>query len=134
MSNFSAYLEQEIVGWLKASTFATAPTSLLCALSKASPLDDASGISEPVSMGYTRKAVDLGTPSSVNGVGTTVSGPTSVVVFGPASGTWGSITHWALYDNTGTNMLFHGAVTASKNVVAGDSFVINIDSLTIVVR
>ena len=134
MANFSSYLETQITSWLKASTFATAPTSLICALSTADPLDDASGIAEPVAMGYSRETIDLGTPSSVNGVGTTVTGPTAAVVFGPASGTWGSIAYWALYENTGTNMLFHGSVTAAKNVVSGDSFVVNANSLSIIIR
>jgi hypothetical protein len=134
MANFSTYIQEQFTSWLKAGTFATAPTSLICALSTADPLDDASGIAEPVAMGYSRETVDLGAASSVNGVGTTVTGPSAAVVFGPATGDWGSIAYWALYENAGTNMLFHGSVTAAKTVVSGDSFVVNANSLSIIIR
>ena len=134
MSSFSAYTEQQIVGWLRAATFATAPSSLILGLSTADPLDDGSGLAEPSGMNYSRKTVDLGVPSSVNGIGTTTTGPSTDVIFGPASGTWGSIGYWALFENAGTNMLLHGSVTAAKNVVSGDSFVVNANSLTIIIR
>ena len=134
MSAFSAYLEQEIIGFLKGTTVDAAPTSLLLALSTADPLDDKSGIAEPVAMGYARQTIVLGTPASSNGVGTTVTGPTTDLVFGPATGAWGSITHWAIFENTGTNMLLHGAITAPKDIASGDSFVVNADALTVIVR
>ena len=134
MSNFSTYLEQEIVNFLKGTDVDTAPTSLLLALSTADPLDDKSGIAEPSAMGYARKTIALGSLSSVNSTGTTVSGPTSDTIFGPASGSWGSITHWAIFENAGTNMLFHGEITTPKTISSGDSFVVNANALTIIVR
>jgi hypothetical protein len=134
MSSFSTYLEQEIVNFLKGTNVDTAPTSLLLALSTADPVDDKSGIAEPSAMGYARKTIVLGSLSSVNGTGTTVTGPTSDTIFGPATGSWGSITHWAIFENAGTNMLLHGSITAAKTVGNGDSFVVNANSLSIVVR
>ena len=134
MSNFSEYLQEEITSWVKGSTLATAPSSILLALSTADPLDDASGIAEPSAMNYARKTIALGTVTSVNGTGSTVSGPTSDTIFGAATGSWGTIAYWAIYENTGTNMLFHGSVSASKNIASGDSFVVNANSLTLIVR
>jgi hypothetical protein len=134
MSNFSEYLQEEVVNWLKGTDVDTAPTSLLLALSTADPLDDGSAIAEPVAKGYARKTIALGSLSSVNGTGTTVAGPTSDTIFGPATGSWGSITHWAIFENAGTNMLFHGSITAAKTIANGDSFVVNASALSIIVR
>jgi hypothetical protein len=85
-------------------------------------------------MGYARKTIAMGALSSVNGTGTTFTGPTSDTIFGPSSGSWGSITHWAIFENAGTNMLFHGSITAAKTVSSGDSFVVNANALSIVIR
>jgi hypothetical protein len=59
----------------------------------------------------------FGAPS--NGVSTN----SAAVEFDQATGSWGTITHMGLYDaSTSGNLLFHGALTASKVIDAGDVF------------
>jgi hypothetical protein len=44
------------------------------------------------------------------------------VNFNQASGPWGTITHWALFDaESAGDMLAHGALAASKEVVSGNT-------------
>jgi hypothetical protein len=48
---------------------------------------------------------------------------TSAVEFPTATGSWGTVTHTALYDaSTSGNMLAVGQLTASKSVGTGDVF------------
>ena len=44
------------------------------------------------------------------------------VTFPTASASWGTVTHFAVWDaSTSGNMLFHGALTASKTIDSGDT-------------
>jgi len=46
----------------------------------------------------------------------------AAITFGPASATWGTITHIGIFDASSTgNMLFHGALETSKTIASGDS-------------
>jgi len=132
--NGSTYLEQTTSDWVKGVAIDAPPAGLLLALSTADPLDDGSGIAEPVGLGYARQAFLFGAYASVVGVGTTMTGPTVDLVY-TSTGAWGTITHWAIFrSDLGGEMLFHGAVTVPKLIGAGDSFVANQDSLGLVTR
>lgn len=132
--NFSRYLEREIMEWTKGIAMDASPVGLLLALSTTDPLDDGSGITEPVGLGYARQAFLFGAHVSTNGVGTVASGPTVDLVF-TATGAWGIIAYWALFrSDGGGEMMYHGAVSASKNIQAGDSFVANANSLSLTIR
>lgn len=91
------------------------------ALATADPTEAATGASmnEVANAGsYARQSVTFGAPS--NGVSTN----SGAVTFPTATGTWGTVSHFVLVDS-GThgagNVLFHGALTASKTVASGDS-------------
>ena len=54
------------------------------------------------------------------------------IAFAEASGAWGEITHWAIIDNAAHgagNMIWHGALTASKTIGDGDTVQIAIGDL-----
>ena len=55
-----------------------------------------------------------GTPTKANAV---------AITFPTATAAWGTVTHWAIYDASsgGTNMLAHGALSASRYVAIGDT-------------
>ena len=94
---------------------ASDPEVVYIALSTADPLDDASGMAEPVGNGYARVAHSdwWETP---NGVITN----DGRIVFATASGEWGVITHYGIYSElTGGDLLAHGALVKSKTVRAG---------------
>lgn len=112
----SDYLENALVNHVLRNTALTSPTVVYVALSTTDPLDTGAGITEPVALGYARVAVEFDAPT--NGV----TQNTNVETFGPASGSWATLTHMAVFDAlTGGNMLYHGILTASKTVDDGDS-------------
>ena len=116
MSEFSDYLENELLDHLMGKGEYTPPT-VYVALSTADPTDDASGLSEP-SDGYARvetEAADWNAASSGS------IDNANDISFPEASGSWGTITHVALYDAaTNGNMLGYSALDSSQAVASGE--------------
>lgn len=91
-------------------------SSVYLALSTTDPGDSSSKYTEPVGNGYARKAITFGAASSrvITGTGT--------VTFDQATGTWGTITNWAIFDAlSGGNLLAEGAFGTSKEIVNGNT-------------
>jgi len=85
-------------------------------LSTADPTDDASGLAEPSGNGYARQSI------AFNAAASRKVENTALVTFPQASGSWGTITHWALFDAVSAgNMLAHGSLVTSKSVVSGNT-------------
>jgi len=117
MGSFGDHWEDEILDHIFNKGAYSAPT-IYIALSTVDPTDDASGLAEP-SDGYARvetEAADWNAASS----GTVTNA--NDIEFPEASGDWGTISHFALYDAaSGGNMLAHGSLTASKDITTGDT-------------
>jgi hypothetical protein len=122
MSALSDYLENELLDHILRNSAYARPATLYFALFTGDPGE--SGATGEVSGGsYARAAVTnnatnfppcsaTGTPVKTNGV---------AVQFPTASASWGTVTHWAIYDhatNT-TNMLAHGAVSSPNAIASG---------------
>lgn len=126
MSALSDYLENKWLDHLLKNTAYAQDATLYFALFTADPGE--SGVSGELTIGsggYARAVVTnnnvnfpqcspSGTPTKVNG---------AIIQFPTATANWGTITHWAIYSaaTTGTNMLMHGALSASRYVANGDS-------------
>lgn len=125
MAAFSNYLENALInGTLRATTY-TAPTTVYVGLFTTDPTDAGSG-TEVSGNAYARRAATFAAPS--NGAAST----NADVQFPQATGNWGTITHFAIFDALTTgNMLFHGALTTSKIINTGDVFKIASGSLTV---
>ena len=129
--SLSNYAEDKILDHLcgKGARDFISPATLAVAMASA-----VSG-SEPVTVtefadanDYERKAVTFGSAASGSA---TNSGD---VTFPTATGNQGTCTHIAVYDNLtygGGNLLFYGALTASKTIETGDTFEIKISNLTV---
>ena len=116
MAEMSNYLENALINVTLRATSYTAPTTVYLALYTTDPTDADTG-TECSGTSYARQAITFGAPS--NGVSTN----SAAVEFDQATGSWGTITHMGLYDaSTSGNLLFHGALTASKVIDAGDVF------------
>jgi len=116
MAAMSNYLETAIVNAVLRNTTYTSPATVYVALFTTDPTDAGSG-TECTGASYVRKAMTFSAPS--NGV----TSNSSAVEFDQATTSWGTITHMGLYDaSTSGNLLFHGALTASKVIDAGDVF------------
>ena len=118
MGGFSNYWENKILDHIFGKGSYTPPT-IHVALSTADPLDDGSGISEPSGNGYSRVVTSTSDWSASSG-GAVCN--TNNITFPTASGNWGTITHFALFDSAmGGNMLAHGALDQPKVITGSDT-------------
>jgi len=110
----SDYLENKVLDHVLGTTSYTMPTTVYIGLSTGSFADDNSG-TELSGSGYARQSIAFDAAAS----GTTDN--TSAVDFPTATGSWGTVSHYGLFDaSSGGNLLIHGAFTASKAVASGD--------------
>ncbi|CAN7360675.1 phage tail fiber protein [Paenibacillus sp. LjRoot56] len=124
----SNYLENAILNhFLRGGSAVSQPSAIYLGL-----FTDAAGIvadqpTTEVSGGsYARTAVTC----SASTTGTTAN--TGDVTFPTASASWGTINYVGVFDaSTSGNLLFWGALTASKTVASGDTFKITTGSFTV---
>ena len=125
MSAMSDYLELKFLDHFTGTASTSAPSAVYLGLSTASLNDDNSG-TELSGSGYTRKAITFASASS----GSIANN--SAVEFPAATGSWGTVSHFGIYDASSSgNLLFHGAFSASKTIASGDILKVASGSLTI---
>jgi hypothetical protein len=118
MGSFGNYLETEILDHIFGKGTYTPPTNIFIALSTTDPTDTGSGISEPSGGSYARKST---APADWDAAASGALDNANAITFVEATGSWGTISHFALYDAlTSGNMLAHGALTTSKIIDNGD--------------
>jgi hypothetical protein len=114
MSAMSDYLENEILDHILGTGAYTMPATVYVGLSTGSFNDDNSG-TELTGNGYARQSIAFSAASSA------VASNSGAVDFPAATASWGTISHFGLFDaSTGGNLLIHGALTTSKLVDTGD--------------
>lgn len=111
--SFSNTYETNVLTWTFTNGAVTRPTAWYVGLFTTDP-GEAQGGTEVSGNGYAREAVTF-----------TVSGNTAsnsaAVEFDAATGSWGTITHIAIYDAiTSGNQIAYAALTASKTIDTGD--------------
>jgi len=117
MSAISNYLENALINATLRNTSYTSPTTVYAGLFTSDPTDAGSG-TEVSGGSYARKAITFAAPS--NGVTTNSA---AACEFDQATGSWGTITHFGIFDAlTSGNLLYHGALTTSKTIASGDVF------------
>jgi hypothetical protein len=116
MAAMSNYLENALINATLRNTSYTSPATVYAGLFTSDPTDAGSG-TEVSGGSYARKAVTFGAPSN----GASVN--SAAVEFDQATGDWGTITHFGVFDASSSgNLLYHGALTASKTIETGDVF------------
>lgn len=121
----SDYLELKFLDHFTGTASTSAPSAVYLGLATASLQDDGSG-TELTGNNYTRKAITFASASS----GSIASN--SAVEFNSATGSWGDVSHWGIWDASSSgNLLFHGSFTASKTIASGDILKVASGSLTI---
>lgn len=123
MADATDFLEQRILGyWFKNDSFSqTAPSAIYIGLHTADPGETGSVSNELSGNGYTREVANLGsiTTDANNNV---YLDSNSASQFGPATASWGTVTHISLHDSlSGGNMLFKGELDSSLTVASGDT-------------
>jgi hypothetical protein len=125
MSAISNYLENALINATLRNTSYTPPATVYVGLFTTDPTDAGSG-TEVSGNSYARTAATFDAPS--NGSSSTDAD----VQFPQATGNWGTVTHFGLFDAlTNGNLLYHGALTASKTIETGDVFKIASGNLTV---
>lgn len=124
--SFSNYTAQALLNSLFGKTsvlgaLATAPT-IYVALSTTAPAENGTGVTEPVGSGYARVATAAVDWNAATAADPSVVTNANAVTFAAATGAWGTVTHFALYDAiTAGNVLGSAALTASKSPTTGDT-------------
>ena len=127
MGSFTNTYEDKILNHILKNTELTQPTNIYLALSTADPTEDGSGISEPSGNGYARALVN-----TWNAASNRQTANTNDINFNTATGSWGTITHWALYDDlTAGNIIAHGSFNVSKTINAGNTAFCPAGALTV---
>jgi hypothetical protein len=125
MAAMSNYLENALINATLRNTSYTTPSTVYVGLFTSDPTDAGSG-TEVSGGSYARKSATFGAPS--NGASTI----SSAIEFDQATGSWGTVTHFGIYDaSTSGNLLYHGALTASKAIDTGDVFKFATSALTV---
>ena len=128
MSQFTNYSENKIYDLMYRGVSWTPPAALYMALHTASP-GETGAANELSGSGYARAAVIMAAPADG-------SGSNSADVSFPApTASWGTITHFSLWDAiSGGNALAYGTLTASKVVGTGEIVKCLISNLTCTVQ
>lgn len=122
MSAMSDYLEGQIRAHIFRTASFTKPTTLAVGLFTAAP-NDAGGGTEVTGGSYARVAVNPAdanwtAASATDGVTTNAA----AITFPAPTANWGTVTHFGIFDATTTgNLLFHGALSASRTINNGDA-------------
>jgi hypothetical protein len=109
----------------------TVPATLYVALSTTLPTNTGTNVTEPVGNSYARVSV---TNNSTNFPAATARAKSNGtdVVFPTATGSWGTITHFALYDAlTAGTFIAWGALTVPVSVINGATVTFVTGSLVI---
>ena len=76
---------------------------------------------------YARQQVSFGNPSSGS------MATSAAVEFPTATESWGTAVSWGLFDaEEGGNLVWYGAITTPKELLAGDIYRINTGNLTLI--
>jgi hypothetical protein len=120
MGTFSDYLENKWLDHLLNTSF-TVPTVVALALHTADPTDDGSGAEVTDANNYARVSCKAQFAAAA---ATRIISNNGDITFNTASGSWGTVTHWGLWDNAthGTgNLLAHGSFATGKAVGSGQT-------------
>lgn len=121
MGSLTNFLELELLDHALNNAAYSPAATLYLALATGDPTDAATGASMsevPDSGNYSRKAITVGAAASRRVT------QDAVVTFDQASGSWGTVSHWAIVDSAthgAGNALAYGAFTTGKAVVAGNT-------------
>lgn len=133
MGSFSNYAEDKVLDHITGKTSFTKPTAYI-ALCTADPTDGGTGanMSEVANSNNYARVSTAGGDWDASSGGAVANA--AAITFPEASGSWGTITHFAIVDSGSHgagNMLAHGSLSVSKSIVSGDTPKFNIGDLDI---
>ena len=113
-SGLSVYARNKIVDHVLGTTaWAASPTAVYIALFVGDPIGAGSEVS---GNGYARETISFASASNRS------VAQNAGVTFNEASGPWGSVDYYAIYDAlTSGNMLAYGALSSARSIVSGNT-------------
>lgn len=115
MAGKSDYLENKVLDHVLRNTSYTPPTTVYVGLYTAAPSDTGGG-TEVSGNNYARTAVTF---SVASGGATSNSAD---VTFPTPSGSWGTVTHFGIFDaSSAGNLLYWNSLTASQAIASGNT-------------
>ena len=109
----------------------TVPATLYIGLSTTTPTNTGTSVTEPAGSAYARVAVTNNVTNFPAASSRSKSNGTDIV-FPTATGSWGTITHFVIYDAlTGGNFVAWGALTVPVSVINGATVTFVTGSLVI---
>jgi hypothetical protein len=125
MAQMSNFLENALINATLRNTTYTSPASVYVGLFTTDPTDPGSG-TEVSGGSYARVVATFTAPTDG------VSPTNADVQFAQCTLTWGTVTHFGIFDAlTSGNLLYHGSLTSSKTIETGDVFKIASGNLTV---
>lgn len=125
MAAASNYLELKILEHTLGITAYTAPSTVYLALFTTDPTDAGTG-TEVSGGGYARQAISWNAPASG------AADNSADVTFPQATADYGTVSHIGIYDaSSAGNLLYHGALSASKSITENDTFIVEAGDLSI---
>jgi hypothetical protein len=125
MAAMSDFLENALINATLRNTTYTSPAVVYVGLFTTDPTDANVG-TEVTGGSYARQSASFAAPS--NGSSTT----NADITFPTATGNWGTVTHFGIYDAATTgNLLYHGVLNNSKTIQTGDILKIEAANLTV---
>lgn len=116
MGSLTDFAETEMLDHILKVGLYSPPATIYLGLSTADPTDDGSGWANPTYTGYGRKAITFAAAAA------RAIAQTGAVTFDPCTAGSSVITHYGLWDaETNGNLMAHGALNASKTIVAGNT-------------
>lgn len=131
MTDFSNYLKNQILNWVKSTAFAADPAAVYCALWNGDPTDDGlSGTENTTTIRAAgRVAITFGAIAGNQSIANSVA-----VDFGAADA-GATVTHFAIFDAAAAgNMLFHSALDTTRVIVTSDPVQFPIGDLSVLLQ
>lgn len=119
--SLGAYAEREMLDHFFGAAF-TPPTNIYLGLWVGDPTDAGTGGAEVSGGSYARVLNNTWDAATTSG-GKARSANTAAIAFPTATGSWGTPSHWALWDAiTAGNLLWHGTIDSPVAVPSGDGY------------
>jgi hypothetical protein len=123
MSNMSNYLEKALNDHVLGGPDFPRPATVHFALFTGVSDGEAGSVTQVSGGSYARAAVtndSTNFPGAHATSGLKTNG--TVITFPTATASWGTVTHWGVYDAaSGGNLLYWGTLTASRTISTGDT-------------
>src|SRR5215469_9546417 len=134
---FTNYLDQQLTRLLFSNTAYTIPGTWYIALSTTTPVQGAApNFTEPSGNGYARVAFTNNSTNWAAVASPPANGYTmqnnQPVTFPAATGSWGTVTYFGIYDaSTSGNLVGFGALTSSQAITSGITPAFAVGTITI---